>query len=118
MENQNDFYARSFSYENFMRRAFRSERNFSKGIDNSVYLQLEYIEKGYALSNKNYPKQIKKIKGYLQKGIEKVMKWKLTDVEKLQVSQYERAIKDTEDEYVLYNSIRGLLDVTQRFRDC
>lgn len=117
MENKNDFYARSFSYENFMRRAFRSERNFSKGIDNSVYHQLEYIEKGYALSNKNYPKQIQKIKAYLLKGIDKVLKWKLTEIERFQVYGYEKAIRETEDEYVLYNSIRGLLDATQRFRD-
>jgi hypothetical protein len=95
MENSTTAYTRSFAYEHFMMRAFRSERNFSKGIDNSVYLQLDYIERGIALSNKSYPKQIEKIKTYLLKGIDKVSKWKLTEMERLQVNRYATIIRQT-----------------------
>lgn len=117
MENSNTAYTRSFDYEHFMRSAFRSERNFSKGIDNSVYLQLDYIERGVAVSNKNYPKQIEKIKTYLLKGIDKVSKWKLTETERLQVNRYASTIRQTIYEDTLHETIQALLTITQRFKN-
>ena len=62
MTKNQSFYARSFSYENFMKRAFRSDRNFSRGIDSSVYELLDHITNGRYKTRKEYPKQIQKIK--------------------------------------------------------
>jgi hypothetical protein len=117
MYEQTDHYTRSFSYENFMRRAFKSERNFSKGIDNSVYLQLYYITNGYSSSTKNYSKQIEKIRKLLLRGTEKVLKWKLTELERVEVEYNARLIERASDEEVFYQAINSLIVVTQRFKE-
>jgi hypothetical protein len=117
MYEQTYHYTRSFSYENFMRRAFKSERNFSKGIDNSVYLQLHYIANGYSLSSKNYSKQFEKVRKLLLKATDKVLKWKLTDIERSEVEYNARLIFKTSDEEVLHQAINSLIDTTQRFKE-
>ena len=111
------FYCRSFSYENFMKRAFRSDRNHSRGIDSSVYELLDHIEHGRYKTVKEYPRQIERIKTYLDKGVVKVLKWRLTEDERRTVMYYARRIQSTTDEEVLYECINGLLETTQRFRD-
>ena len=117
MYKQTDHYTQSFSYENFMRRAFKSERNFSKGIDNSVYLQLYYITNGYSLSTKNYSKQFEKIRKLLLKGTDKVLKWKLTEPERAKVEYNAMLILKTFDEEVFNQAINSLIVATQRFKE-
>jgi hypothetical protein len=117
MYEQTYHYARSFSYENFMRRAFKSERNFSRGIDNSVYLQLHYIANGHSLSTKNYSKQFEKIRKFLLKGTDKVLKWKLTDIERSEIEYNASLIFKTSDEEGFHQAINSLIDATQRFKE-
>ncbi|RQO75593.1 hypothetical protein DBR43_09660 [Pedobacter sp. KBW06] len=116
MQTQNS-YDRSFLYENFMRRAFRTGRDFSKGIDGSHYQQLERISNGTSLIRTSYAKQMQKIKNYLSKGIQKVLKWKLTDQERSRIIFYASQIESTEYEDTLYVSIEGLINVTARFKE-
>jgi hypothetical protein len=110
-------YGDSFLYENFMKRAYRSDRNFSKGIDNSVFRLLEHIENGHYGKKSDYPKQVQKLKNYLVKAIEKVQKWKLTAVETSQVDRYAAMIHQAYDGDDLAEAIDGLLKATQRFKE-
>lgn len=98
-----------------MRRAHRSDRNHSRGIDNSVFLLLNYIDRGHYGKPKDYPKQVAKIKNYLFKAIEKVLKWKLNPDERQAVTFAERELHYANDEGALANLLNKLLDATQRF---
>lgn len=53
-------YGDCFLYENFIKRAHRSDRNFSKAIDNSVSRLLEHIENGHAHKAGGYTSNLKK----------------------------------------------------------
>jgi hypothetical protein len=108
-------YADSYKYEIFMRRAHRSDRNFSKGIDNSVFLLLNHIDRGHYGKPKDHPKQVLKIKNLLLKAIEKVLKWKLSPEELRSVKFYEGRVQAAYDEAALAYAIEGLLNTTQRF---
>ena len=50
------------SRTNFMKRAYRSDRNFRRGIDNSVFRLLEHIENGHYGKKSDYPRQVQKLK--------------------------------------------------------
>lgn len=105
-------------YEAFMRRAYQTiERNHAKGIDNSVYRQLYFVKSGHSLTVKSYDKQLDKVKGYLLKGVGKVLKWKLTAEERAQVEYQARILENRADEEDVYQAIVELLDSTQRFKE-
>jgi len=78
----------SFKYEALMKRAYRSDRNFSKGIDNSVFRLLEHIENGHYGKSSDYPKHVEKIKGYLSKAIAKIRLWRLTTQELYTINHF------------------------------
>jgi hypothetical protein len=110
-------YGDSFLYEAFMKRAHRSERNFSKGIDNSIFRLLEHIENGDHGKKTDYPKQVQKLKAYLGKAIEKVRKWKLNTAELAQVDHNAVIIARASNGDELAAAIERLLEATQRFKD-
>lgn len=98
-----------------MMRAFRTERNFTKGIDNGIYLQLYNIESGLSLTPRHYSKQFEKVRAYLLRATAKMLKWKLTEQERLLIARFTGQIENAAFEETLYNAINGLLDATQRF---
>jgi hypothetical protein len=108
-------YADSHLYEIFMKRAHRSDRNFSRGIDSSVFLLLHHIDGGHYGKPKDYPKQVEKIKNHLFKAIAKVMKWKLNPAERQAITLAERQLPYANDEGSLADVLNKLLDATQRF---
>ncbi|MFD2871971.1 hypothetical protein ACFS5N_05795 [Mucilaginibacter ximonensis] len=108
-------YSDSYRYEAFMKRAHRAERDFSRGIDNSVFRLLNDIDCGYYGKPRDYPKQVIKIKNYLFRAIDKVLKWKLNPDERRAVTFYESQLSVANDENSLADVIAGLLDATQRF---
>jgi hypothetical protein len=110
-------YGDSYLYEAFMKRAHRSDRNFSKGIDNAVFRLLEHIENGHYGKKSDYPKQVQKIKALLAKAIEKVQKWKLNPAESSQVSYHAALVQQAHDGDGLAAAIDGLLEATQRFKE-
>jgi len=110
-------YGDSYLYEAFMKRAHRSERNFSRGIDNSKFRLLEHIENGDYGKKTNYPKQVQKLKAYLGKAIEKVRKWKLNTTESAQVDHNAVLIARASHGDELAAAIEGLLEATQRFKE-
>jgi hypothetical protein len=110
-------YMDSFLYEGFMRRAHHSDRDFSKGIDNSVFRLLEHIDNGHYGKPKDYPKQVVKIKNYLSKAIDKVRKWKLTPEERAAVDHYAAKMIQATDGDGLAAAVDGLLKTTQRFQE-
>jgi hypothetical protein len=109
-------YSDSFLYEAFMKRAHRSDRNFSKGIDNSVFRLLEHIENGHYGKTSDYPNQLQKIKNYLAKAVAKVQNWKLTMEERSQVNHYLAMAEQAGDGDDLATAIDGLIEATQRFK--
>jgi len=109
-------YGDSFLYETFMKRAYRSDRNFSKGIDNSVFRLLEHIENGHHGKKADYPKQLQKLKFYLTKAIEKVQRWKLNAEEQSKINYYSALVDQAADGDDLATAIEGLIEATQRFK--
>lgn len=99
-----------------MSRAFRSPRNFAKGIDNSIFQQLEIIAEGKSLSSTSYIKQMQKVKTHLGKAIDKVLNWNLTDQERSIVIYHAELIKYAICNNSLYESILELLSATQRLK--
>lgn len=105
-------------YEAFMKRAYWTiERNHAKGIDSSVYRQLYFVKSGYSLTVKSYDKQLEKVKGHLLKAVSKVLKWKLTDEERLRVKYQVTVLENGADEDDVYQAIEELLEATQRFKE-
>ena len=100
-----------------MSRAFRSPCNFSKGIDNSIFQQLEIIAEGKSLTSTSYAKQMKKVQTYLAKGIDKVLKWKLTDQERSSIMYNARLIDHANHGDSLHELIMALIEATQRFKE-
>jgi hypothetical protein len=117
MTRDQKMYGDSFLYEAFMKRAHRSDRNFSKGIDNSVFRLLEHIENGHHGKKTDYPKQLQKLKVHLGKAIEKVQRWKLNTEEQSQVNYYASLVAQAADGDGLAAAIDGLLEATQRFKE-
>lgn len=99
-----------------MSRAFRSPRNFAKGIDNSIFQQLEIIAEGKSLTSTSYTKQMQKVKTYLGKAIDQVLKWNLTDQERSVVIFHAELINHAICDDNLYESILQLLSATQRLK--
>lgn len=110
-------YQNSYRYEAFMKRAHRSARNFERGIDNSVFLKLNNIANGHTSKKENPAKQIAKIKNYLAKAIDKVLKWKLNPEEEQLIRFQAAELAYANDEDTLAEVISALLDATQRFND-
>jgi hypothetical protein len=110
-------YMDSYLYEALMKRAFRSERNFGRGIDNSVFRLLEHIENGHYGKPADYPKQVRKIKEYLAKAVAKIQLWKLTDNERADVGLYAGMALNAAEGDGLATAIDGLLNATQRFKE-
>lgn len=107
----------SHKYEALMKRAYRSDRNFEKGIDNSVFRLLEHIENGHYGKAADYPKQVQKIKNYLAKAVAKIQQWKLTSQEAIDVKHYSLMVQQSREGDGLAVAIDGLLDATQRFKE-
>ncbi|SHL97215.1 hypothetical protein [Mucilaginibacter sp. OK098] len=116
MTTQKNSYGDSFLYQAFMMRAYKTSRDLKKGIDNSVFLLLDHINQGHYGKPRDYEKQIVKIKTYLAKAVEKVLKWKLSPEERHQVQVYATHAERANDENTLLYAINGLLNATQRFQ--
>jgi hypothetical protein len=117
MKTQKNSFSDSYKYEAFMKRAHRSSRDRNRGIDNSVFLLLDHIKKGYHGNPSDYAKQITKIKDYLSKAVDSVLKWDLSAKELQEVKYYKIQIQQARDEGSLADAIDGLLDTTQRFNN-
>ena len=74
-------YGNTLLYEYFIRRAHKSSRTTKNGADSSVMAILMNIEQGTARKG-NLEKQITKIKIYMEKALDKFLKFKLTEAER------------------------------------
>lgn len=118
MSIESENYGRAFQYEILMRRAYRTaDRNLTKGIDNSVYRHLYFIPAGSALTRTTYDQQIEKVKKFLLRTSEKILKWNLTEEERTKILSSVRVISNTYDEAILYGQIKDLLETTHRFKE-
>ena len=104
-------------YVILMKRAYKTaERNHAKGIDDSVYRHLYFIPNGYSLTEKSYDRQLEKVKSFLFKAVDKILKFKLNSEEEITILKIHRMISYTSDEDVVYDCILKLLDATKRFK--
>lgn len=110
-------YSDSYLYEAFMTRAYRASRDLKKGTDNGEFRVLEHIENGRCGTPADYPKQMKKLKMLIMKGVEKVLKWKLTIAERSQVIRFADMAEKAYDGDDLAVALRGLLDATHRLKE-
>ncbi|MGK6349656.1 hypothetical protein [Parapedobacter sp. DT-150] len=100
-----------------MKRAYRTaERNHAKGIDNSVYRHLYYIPNGFSLTEKNYDKQLEKVKRFLLKATDRFLRFRLASEEERGILQCRKILLHSSDEDVVYDCIVNLLEATQRFK--
>jgi hypothetical protein len=86
MPNENA-YNDGYSYETFIRRAFKNVTSEGKNGEHSIQMEtLIAIEEGADLSNlvSSNIKQLEKVKGYIAKAIGKFLKMKLDKKEKFE----------------------------------
>jgi len=100
-----------------MKRAYRSDRNFSKGIDNGEFRLLEHIENGHYGKKSDYPKQLQKLKNYLAKAVTLVQQWPLNADERQGINRYAISVHQALDGDELAAAIDHLLEATQRFKE-
>lgn len=108
-------YRASFSYEALMMRAYNSDRNFEKGIDNSHFVALYDIPNGFFRTGMTYNDQGKRVRDYILSAIKRISKWNLTISERTQFEKWAMVIIKATTEEALYEGIEGLLESTQRF---
>jgi len=117
--NQN-FYVESMPYEWFMRRAFGAHSVQTKpGVKNSYMQNLMWAEVGSANVKHlgSYDKQLVKIKKYIDKALEKYLKFKVTSEEKEQLLKIKEDLLTTYTTKELMQLIDMGLKITERFKD-
>lgn len=113
MKNQT-IYGKGHSYEMLLRYAFKlNERSFKKGADSSIYETLFHIENGLTLLKGNsYEKQFAKIKTYLEKGFDALLKKNIfTSDEKMNLTILKSRLECAFTEPELESVIRITMDI-------
>lgn len=114
MENS---YSIAFPYETLIRRAHKSNDRTRNGADVAVMRNLIDKERGTA-GTANLPsaeKQLEKVRGYIGKALDKILKWKLTDEERAVVEEQRRRLDYVGGSADLLAIVNSALAATQRF---
>lgn len=112
-------YSDGIKYEFFIRRALKSNQDFSKGADVSYMRNLINTEKGIDLSRLvgSQEKQIEKIRKFMNKALDKYLKLKLTAEERLILERLREQLAHSFDSQALMAIVNEGLETTQRFKE-
>lgn len=111
-----DNYGNTLHYEYFIRRAYKSLRTTKNGADSSFMEALMNIENGTARSG-NLDKQLTKVKGYMEKALDKFLKFKLTEDERAGLLQLKEDLEPAYSSGQLMRIVTDGLALTQRFKE-
>ncbi len=113
-----DSYQKGAMYEAFIRRAHQSVKTSSNGADSSFMQNLIDMESGR--SNVKHlgsaDKQVEKVKGYIDKALDKFLSKKLTDEERQQLTILKMRTERAYSSADLMGVVNAGLEATQRFR--
>lgn len=112
-----NFYVDSMPYEWFMRRALRDITK--TGVKNAYMQNLMWAEIGSSNVSHlgSYDKQLKQVKGYLNKAIDKYLKHKLTPEEKEQFLIIRQELETAYSTKELMQIINKGVELTERFKN-
>lgn len=115
----NDFYSDAMPYEWFICRAHNCLRQSRNGADMSFMRNLMFAEAGSnAVSHlPKYDKQLEKVKGYMDKALDKFLKRKLTAEEKSKINELKERLVMAYSTSALMQIVEEGLEVTQRFKE-
>lgn len=108
-------YGNTLLYEYFIRRAHNSSRTTRNGADSSFMAILMNIEQGTARKG-SLDKQITKIKSYMEKALDKFLKFKLTEEERTAFLQLKKDLEPAYSSKQLMRIVESGLELTQRFK--
>jgi hypothetical protein len=108
-----------YTYENFIRRAYRTNDRSKPGMDMSVMRNLGWAEEGrssvsHLTSSEN---MLTILKTYIEKGLDKMLKFKLTPEEKQKLEVIKHTVPYCLSSRQLMDCINDAMDVTQRFKE-
>ena len=113
-----EFYTKSMLYEVFIRRAHQCERQRRNGADNSFMQNIMRKESGGASANRlpSLEKQMEKVKGYMEKALDKFLKRKLSEEEAAVLSSLKARLASAHSATALMEIVEEGLAVTDRFK--
>lgn len=109
-------YMHGNSYEFFIRRAFKCERD-KNGASTALLQFLIIADMGKNSLFQPYDKQFAKVKDSLQKAIQKFLKRNPTEIEKIQLERMSELINSAYSATDLVPIIENGLEATIRYRD-
>lgn len=86
------------------------------GADSSFMESLMNIENGSARSG-NLEKQLAKVKGYMEKALDKFLKFKLTEDERAGLLQLKKDLEGAYSSSQLMRIVKDGLALTERFKE-
>lgn len=109
-------YQNSVFYETFIRRAHKSEKTPRNGADALLMASLINHEKGKARTG-NHEKQLEKVKGYIEKALEKFLRLKITEEEARDLQRLKSDLSSAYTSSQLMRIVEKGLEITRRFKD-
>ena len=106
----------AMSYENFIKRAYKSLRGKKNGADSSFMEILINHEAGTARAG-NHDQQLTKVKGYIAKALDKFLTFKLEEDERSGLLQLKEDLEPAYSSEELTRIVRQGLALTQRFKE-
>lgn len=117
MELNTKFYIESMAYETFIKRAHKCQRQTRLGADQSIMINFMMIESGQKTYGrvKNIDTMREKIRGYIEKAIDKFLKKKLTQEEKHGLEFLKVRLAQSYSSSQFLSIVNQGIDLTQRF---
>jgi len=113
-----DFYTDATPYEFFIRRAHKCLQQRRNGAHMSFMRNLMLAEVGNSAVSHlpKYDKQLEKVKGYMDKALDKFLKRKLTTDEKSKLNELKEQLIVANSTSALMQIVEEGLVITQRFK--
>lgn len=111
-------YTKGMLYEILVTRANKGQKTIRNGADSSLMTNLIDSETGvkqYKLPTTE--KQFEKVKGHLANSLDKFLKMKLTDMEKLEVEKCKTDLSNTYSSGQLMTIVERALEATRRLKN-
>jgi hypothetical protein len=108
-------YCHAAAYENFIRKAFRCEKNINTPAHQCHYHELYYLECGMRRSNMTYERQLDKLVFYISEAIDKFLSRRLLKEEKQALLKMKGMLVAVSTEEELYSIIDTCNQLTHRF---
>ncbi len=107
-----------YKYFDFMRRAYKTHEEKPRlGIDRGLMMALVQTEQGKAIRPKPIDKQLEKLNTYINKALEKMLKFKVNEQERAQLIFAQNQLQNAYGSESFISIIELAIKATQRLKD-